>query len=252
MNLTIAESLESELPLIITQIAQSKGIKEYLNPNFYDTRLKKWHQYGLLEHSRKVRETYLGEANDFLTRWDLYDRVQRYLAEGIEGRTKKELFEVSIPLHDLGKILCLDLIGEDRAHEQQSVILMCEELAKKRLVHFGIAGQQLEYVKGCVENHEIIAKQIRRGLRHLGKFELEYVRGEEVRQRCLSVLVNNPFKVEAGLFFLCDTLGKTEVRSLEEFKRLFRQKNLAPELQNAVRQLPVSLELAKVYLSLAL
>jgi hypothetical protein len=252
MNLTIAESLESELPLIISQIARSKGIEDYNNPYFSDPRLKKWHQYGILKHSKKVREAYLGEANDFLRQWGFYSKVEDYFKSKIGNRTKKELFEISIPLHDLGKILCLGVLGEDRAHESQSVALMREDEIKGILTNYGLAAQQQEYLAGCVENHEIIAKQVRRDLRHKKKFELEYVVGEEVKQICLSVLENNSFKVEAGLFFLCDTLGKTEIRSMEEFAKYFRQKNLNSELQNAVRQFPISLELAKIYLSLAL
>ena len=52
----IAELLEENLDSIIHNIGKEYGVSEYAdNLSFFDNRLRKWHQYGLLMHSKMVR-----------------------------------------------------------------------------------------------------------------------------------------------------------------------------------------------------
>ncbi len=56
----ISDFMESELPNIIKKIAKDSNVNEFVNnPDFIEKRLEKWHQFGLLTHTKKARHIFL-------------------------------------------------------------------------------------------------------------------------------------------------------------------------------------------------
>ena len=95
------EFLDEELPGIIRKIAIAYNIQPFINdPDFLEERLKKWHQFGVLSHTKKVRQVFLSELDNFLKQWDIFEEIQKNLNEEIDGTKKQKLFEMSSPLHD--------------------------------------------------------------------------------------------------------------------------------------------------------
>jgi len=251
---TVSNILEEELPSIIKNIAKRYGGSSYIkNQDFLEERLYSWHQFGLLTHTKKVREVFLNELKGFLEEWGIYNKFEKIMREKIQGIEKKTLFEISIPLHDLGKIICQGDKRTDRQHELASKELISKDPIKAKLREFGLLEDQIDYIKEVVENHDVVGKEIRDVLKHEGNLVLDYVSGENTIKICKKVAKKYAnFKLEVGIFYLCDLLGKTEVRinseNEEKIETLLEEKSLRPELKKAVLQLPVNLKLAEIFL----
>lgn len=253
--LNIAQMLDMELPKIIIQIARENNISEYVkNPDFKDIRLNEWHQYGLLTHTRKVRQAFLFELNPLLINWGLYPAIERYLSKDINGIDKKELFEASIIIHDLGKIVCLHERGENIKHEVASAELVDEEFLKDKLTKYGLNRKQLDYLKTCVKTHDVFGRQIRNELKESGKLNLEYLAEKEVRKICQNLALKySDVGLEIGLFFICDSLGKLNGKLYSENEReiikQLKKNGLPLDLKSGILQHPINMELSRVYLN---
>jgi len=89
---------------------------------------------------------------------------------------------------------------------------------------------------------------------------LGFIQSEEFEGEISSIADNSDdLKVEIGLLFLADTLAKTDLRfsarTDEEIERNayivqreVQERGLHPNLVNAAKQIPVSLEVARKYL----
>lgn len=257
----IAESLDKELPEIITQIANEYGVPEYAeNPDFFDKRLVRWHQYGLLTHTRKVRESFSSELDTTLRKWSLYDPVETYLSGTIDGIDKRTLLGVSTIPHDLGKIICLHSKEANREHELASLSLFDSNHISGRLREYGLNDEHLKYIRRCVETHDVFGKEIRDELKHSGKLTLEYSTNENVREMCRELARKySDTKLEMGLFFICDSLGKLDMKieakddtqiaeSEQKIKNHLSVSGLPEELRFGIMQMPVNLSIGRTYL----
>lgn len=244
--------LERCLPEIIQEIAKEYGVTPYAkNPYFLDSRLNKWHQFGLLTHTKKVRAAFLDEIPILLKAWNL---------NSLEDLYDKNLFEASIPLHDLGKIISYWDKSTIRGHELLSKNLIRENFLINKLKLLGLSKEQIGYISDCVETHYALGKEIRDVLNYNQKFTLEDLLGEEVNRLCKSLENKYPaLKTEIGVFYLCDSLGKIDIRinagnddeiiqQESDIIKKLTQKNLPENLKYAVMQLPVNIKLAEVYL----
>jgi len=259
----IPEILENELSEIIKKIAKDYNIQPFIkNPDFLEKRLEKWHQFGLLSHTKKVREVFLNELNNCLKNWNLYERIQDNLTKEIKGIKKKVLLESSIPLHDLGKIIVCGDHSKNRKHEVASRNLIYEDFLNNKLKSLNLSPTNIDYIACCVENHYILGKQIRDILKETKKFSLESLSQEKVNQQCKALAEEySDIKTEIGIFYLCDSLGKTNIRikanndneiiqQEQKIIKTLKKRNLPENLKYAVMQLPVNLKLAEIYLRL--
>ena len=257
----IAQNLEKDLPNIITKIAYENNSFEYLkNPDFLEKRLLAWHQFGLLSHTKKVREIYKQEMPAIIKKWGLFDYIQSVLSDPIHGINKGTLFEISIPLHDLGKIVCKDDKSVNRKHEESSAQLIFRPYIKKRLYAEGLKKEHIAYIFKCVLNHDALGKELRDKLKHERKLSLDYLKKENITPACIKLAIKyNEIKTEMGIFFLCDLLGKTDLRieaiseegiskQETEIEKVLIKRNLPLQLKSAVLQLPANLKLAEIYL----
>lgn len=249
----IPQAIEDELSDIIIPIAKEYNIPAYVeNPDFLEERLYSWHQFGLLAHTKKVRNIFLKESQEILYKWSVNDRIKQVLSEEIEGIEKKLLLEISIPFHDLGKIIALGEEETDRDHEKLSVYLVNQEFLKGKLYSSGLADAHIKYISRCIETHDVIGKEIRDVLKHQGKLNPEGLSQNYAVNLCTEVSNKYPdINFEIGVYFLCDSLGKTDIRldeSENELEKILSKRQLPPQLKKAVLQLPVNLKLAEIYL----
>jgi len=257
----ISDILAGQLPEIIKKIAKERSISEYAeNPDFFDERLRKWHQYGLLTHTLKTKSAFSERLDTLLKTEGFYGKVEERMQEKIEGVEKKTLFNISIVLHDLGKVTCLHQNREDRGHEYLSATLLDTEFLENKLKATGLEKEHINYIRKCIETHDVIGKRIRDELKRQGKLSLDYVNNEDVKERCKSLAKEyDDVKLEIGLFFLCDTFGKLSIDESEvsgcqpaekEIKiiDLLKSKGLHEDLRFGVMQQQVTLNLGEVYL----
>jgi hypothetical protein len=252
-NNLIAEQLENNLPEIIKNIAKQYKIESYIqNPDFKEPRLSKWHQFGLITHSKNVRKIFLTELPIILQKLNLTQKINQQLNKKIDNLTKYQLLEISIPLHDLGKITGLKDTQTDRNHELASSSLI-EQPYLNQLLSNNLTSNQINYIKKCIKHHGTLGREIRDILVPQNKFNLDYLNTEEFKQLCNKVAERHKdIKLELGIYFLCDTLGKTNIKiqtnTEQEIGQILQQKNLPIELKHAIMQQPLTQKLSEIYL----
>jgi hypothetical protein len=257
----IPEILETKLPDIIKQVAKENNIPQYISDcDFFDARLKKWHQFGILSHSKKVRESFIQEVPNLLRKWEIYQDVSDYFSKKIEDLEKKLLFESSIPLHDLGKIIVYGSSKENRDHENYSKYLLHSYNIEKELTNLGLSENQIGYIGRCIETHGILGKKARDIIKEKNSLNLEFISSQDVANLCRNLSKEyEDVKIEIGIFYLCDSLGKTDIRInaendldiLDQDKKILNileERNLPLDLINAAMQLPINVRLVEVYL----
>lgn len=256
----LPEKLEKGLSHLIRDIAKEHNISKYVqDQDFLEKRLHSWHQFGLLTHTKKVREVFLNELDSLLQDWKVYGSVKKELNRKVHGVKKSKLLEISMPLHDLGKILCYGDSRTNREHEKLSGFLMETSRISDLLDQSGLSSIHRSYIREYVETHDLIGKRIRDELKHEGKLRLDFLSNNEVKEKCRRLGDEQEnIKFELGVYFLCDLLGKTDIRieanndaelvSKENWiEKTLSDRNLYPELKKAVLQLPVNIGLAKEY-----
>jgi len=256
MKQSLASKLDENLPRIISEIAEKNSVVEYQgNPDFSEERLRSWHQFGLMTHTRKVREAFAGEMVDLLKEWGVGYEVDGFLSQRIDNLTKRELLDASIVLHDLGKVVCVGDDGFNRNHEAISLSLIKKGLIYKILRANEISEDQIQYIEKCVETHDVVGKEIRDVLKHSRRLNLSYLDSWECRNLCEKVAEEyDKSKVEMGIYFICDTLGKTDVRisagtHIEKIDRIIEKRGLNPSLRKAITQQPITIKLGEVYMT---
>lgn len=257
----IAKILENELPEIIKKIAVDYNIPVFIdNPDFLEKRLQKWHQFGLISHTKKVRSIFLHELEDYLKNWGVYEKVENVLNEKINKIKKKRLLEISIPLHDLGKIILYKDKRTNRKHEIASRDLLYQNFLNDKLNSMGLLNEHIDYIANYIKNHDALGKEIRDELKHNNKLNLKYLSGNEINSayKNLADKYSN-IKIEIGIFSLCDSIGKTNIsinadtdseimRQESKIIQILKQKGLPSELKHAIMQLPLNVKLAETYL----
>ncbi len=242
------------------------SIKENLdflnNPDDVNHQKPKWHQFGIITHTKMVEKAFREEVPLYLTRWGIKDMADIHLDEEIDGIKKRDLFIMTIILHDTGKFKVRTMKKKNgfitysfKPHEKASgeIIRSVKHILNK---NFLLTERQIEYIARCAELHFELGL-----LRYTGKdsktgFNREFIHSEVFRNTALEFILKNPdFKWEIGLFFLADTLGKIDIRinnedntdEIEKVKKEIEEKNLYAGIINGVLQLPVNLAAAEEY-----
>jgi hypothetical protein len=198
------------------------------------------------------------------------DKVGRALAGDVDGVPKADLLRLAIPLHDLGKFAVrqVRLARNNRVavnfqhHEEESGrIIRRPELRKLLEGELGLSGPQLEYVAGCAERHYVLA-HVRDSLKDSKTYDLAHVRTPEFGERCLALMrACAGYELEAGLLWLADSLAKNagrvqaatdaELAAKEsEVREIAARLVSNRDLSDSVRQVPVNVAVAEVYLRL--
>jgi hypothetical protein len=202
-----------------------------------------WHEFGIATHTRKVTEAYRTELPSLLNREGLAESVTAHLSGRIDGHTKRDLFDISIPLHDLGKFArTFRTPGEWTSVDYNGHEALSEELMRNnRAIHelfapLRLKSEAFEYVARVVGLHYELGK-FRDHVKASGAgFTIAYATSSEARAFYRSLAHTYPeYAVEIGLFYLVDTLGKVsgrcEASSDEELARK------RPEVETSLRQI---------------
>ena len=251
--------LDEILPDLIKEIATNYNVGKFQeNPDFLEERIVKWHQFGLLTHTRNVKKAFCNEAPNLIKRWGLETKLKERLNHKVLESTKYDLFDISIIFHDLGKIICYKNSSKNRFHESESANLI--NYFKNRLNKLGLSDSSINHIKRYVQTHDIVGKEIRDKLTETENFSFSNLSKDSTKYLCEKIAKKySEIDLEIGFYFLCDSLGKTDLRinakddlelsiSKESIVKLIKQRDLNPKINYAANQLPLNIKLAEVYL----
>ena len=255
----ISQELENQLPEMIKEIATKYSVQQYIqNPDFLEERLSSWHQFGLITHTKMVRDIYVNKLEDLIKKWGLDKLIKEQLNKEIDNIKKELLLNISIIFHDLGKIICLEDNRINREHEVASVKLLEESFLNRRLERYTLSKNQIDYIKRVIGTHDVLGKELRDKLKEEGLLNIKFLENSEVSKICKEISSKySDVKLEVGIFFLCDLLGKTEfwdyfqedsITPNRKIDCILTEKNLPPQLKKAINQLPLNIKLAEIYL----
>jgi hypothetical protein len=266
----IAKELLALLPMLAKKIIVNRQENRNFinNPDDPKEHAKRWHQFGIITHTRAFYEAYQKEAPKYFKEWDLDFKINTKLSEKIDGREKWELLQISIPLHDIGKFDREIIFRNGQMdtsyylHEAKSEKLIIENTIVNNLLYeeFNLTDSQIIYIGRCAGLHFELGKT-RDAVKktNLG-FTIDFANSKECKNTFDEIFFSYPeFKTEIGILFLCDSLAKTDVRidaktdkeimaKSEEIEVILQKRNLYPGLKAAIKQVPVNLEIAKKYL----
>src|SRR3989344_3823308 len=274
----IIKSLWEKFPEIAKGlIKQKQDLSDKRNQSFLenpDSPLEhepRWHQWGIITHTKMFESFYRQEIPKYLESWGLSDRVAEQMSSEIDGMKKDQLLNISIPLHDLGKFTDRRFVKKPdgslgptfAGHEATSgKIVRTPEFSGMLKGEYGLTDKQIEYVARCAELHYVLAS-IRDGAKMSpGGFTLEFAQSDKIRGQAESLMAEyDDFKLEIGLLYLADSLAKTDIRidakndqeikaATPSIEETLKSRNLNPNLINAVKQLPVNIAAVKTYLTM--
>jgi hypothetical protein len=259
--------IEADLPKIARSIAErNTNLSELERRTFLEgldspeQHKPKWHQWGIITHSRKFKEYYEMQIVRHLRRWRFLG-IEQHLQEKIESISKYELLKIVALLHDLGKFnksLKPDRIESDfEGHAKFSEI----HIREMNLKTYELSESQIDYVAKCARMHYELG-DLRYDAKQGPGYNMLYAKSHEATNDMEARIRGyKGFAVEVGVMFLADCLAKTEVfvegssdeeinkNSWKAEKEIY-EKNLHPNLILAARQSPVNLEITKKYLQI--
>lgn len=259
----MAAVLESRLPDLIRKIALCYNSHDFLeNPDFLEKRNKKWHQFGILEHTKRVRNFFNHDLEQFLKKWGLDSEISSHFSERIDKIERRILFDISIVLHDLGKIPAYEedkdkgtLNTRSRNHEIYSEHLIRENFLDNKLTELGLSESHKKYIACCVGTHGVLGKEIRDSLKGLNAYLVSNLNSSDVLQKFDEISKKyHPFETELGIFYLCDSKAKIDIEINSDeadflcIERVLRERGLPLELKEGIKQIPINLKLSELYL----
>jgi hypothetical protein len=273
----LVQDLEEKLILFARQvIRRSSRLPPYYkerfmrDPDSYLEHKPKYHQWGIITHSKKFNEMHQAEARQLLQEWGLESRVDEYMEAQIDRIPKAELLKIAIVLHDIGKFDKTIVMTDGKpdfdykGHERLSQIIILGEEVRGTLESYGLTRQQIEYIAECAGKHFELGL-LRYKVKQSGKeYAISYSQTQEFRQHVREILPGcNGLAVEVGLLYLSDSLSKTDIRipAKDDEERLknrhlaelqIKERGLHPELISAALERPVSIAIAGEYLKMVL
>jgi hypothetical protein len=215
-----------------------------------------WHQWGILEHTRRVWLAMATEAPLFCLAWDL-PFIQELKAERIRRASKWELLLITCVLHDLGKWAGRTLNGAGcysfKGHAAVSEhLIRYHPLIRQALLEVGLSSEPIDYIAGVAGLHHELG-QLREAAYRQGHFDLAFLASDLFQAECAAIAHRHrAFAREIGLIYLADSLAKVEFRpgleSLSEFEAKIQAQGLSSELIRAARQVPVNIAICQKYM----
>ncbi len=191
--------------LDLTDPANQRFLRQ---PDGREQHQARWHQWGIITHTRVFLHDFETEVPRYLRAWDLWDEVNALLQTTIDGTTRWELLRISILLHDIGKFATRTQGMHSfhfAHHEDMSGEIIRSEL---NLARFDLTPCQIEYIATTAQDHFVLAL-VRKRAREQGGYHNAYVRSPSFWEVCQSIRRMHPQDfVEIGLLFLGDSLAK--------------------------------------------
>nr|HPH78648.1 hypothetical protein [bacterium] len=246
-----------------------------------------WHQFGIYTHSVEVTKFLKKIPSMFKTNQELTKSLDNHFNKTIDGISKKELFNLSGYLHDLGKYSArrLKFIENEQGnkkiqlktngqpnftfkeHELDSSKIIMDDIYSD-LIDIGLSGDQIRYIAKCAKLHYELGKLREIGKKTVAGFDQEFIDSELFTENALEIIRSNEdLKFEIGLFYLADSLGKY-IRKLHKYRHLNQStNNLSPDdldfdlnfmnlthtkAKNGIAQINPNLAAGKRYLALCL
>jgi hypothetical protein len=169
-----------------------------------------WHQFGILTHTKKFSEDHRTEVPKYLQQWGFKDNIDMKLSEQIDGRTKAELLQISIPLHDLGKFVRNFQIRDNKVtvghkgHEKKSEKLIMENEQIQNLLKniYGLTDAQIHYIARCAGLHFELGKLRDQAKKTNSGYTIAYAESEQCKEDCHHIAKTfSEFKEEIGIYF---------------------------------------------------
>ena len=170
----------------------------------------RWHQWGILTHTRKFLQLFESDVPRYLKEWGLEGCVDQVLSRRIDGSLRRDLLKIAILLHDIGKF-AVRFRGRYRfhftGHETSSGHIIRHEL---QLEEYGLTPAQIAYIARTAEDHFVLALA-RREARERSGYDRAFVQSAEFVQVCRDIQARHPDDyVEVGVLFLGDSLAKAD------------------------------------------
>lgn len=243
--------------------------REFLeNPDRMEQQNPWWHQWGIITHTRMAVRAFQEEVPPYLKKWGISEKIAEFMDEDIDGIKKRVLFIIAIYLHDLGKFKVRkinfnssgELYYSFPEHEKASGDIIREKYFTEKLKNqFGLTQSQIDYIARSAELHYelgILRDQSKKT--DLGYTE-DFIKSPLFKKEVKKIITGaSDFKWETGLFFLADTLGKTDLRlkndkDSSEINRVIEEiekRNLDRNILKNVLQLPVGIKVSEEYFKL--
>lgn len=269
----ITDFLLEKLPDIANHIIEVRPENENFikNPDDPNEHVVNWHQFGIITHTRVVLEAYIKDTPKFYDQWNVRDKINNKLSVKIDGKTKYDLIKIGIILHDIGKFarnfkndngnIDHNFYGHEAISEN---IIISEDsfihdLLKNTL---NLTIPQIGYIGRIAGLHFELGKSRDAARKSTLGYSIAFSKTIGCEKSCLDIAYNYAeFKEEIGMLFLCDSLGKTDIRinaeSDEQIEKhetniheVLVKRNLNPKLIAAIKQLPVNIAITKRYLQI--
>lgn len=267
-----SEALLNLLPAIAKNIIIDRPENENFinNPDDPKEHVINWHQFGIITHTYHVLKAFKIDTPKLIAEWKLESQVNPKLNELIDGKFKSELIEIGIVLHDIGKFarnfkeengkLEHNFYGHEATSER--LIKADTYIFKVLNVDLGYTNSQIEYIGRIAGLHFELGKSRDAARKASHGYSIAFAKSDECTSSCIDISSRfTQFKEEIGILFLCDSLGKTDIRINAEtdgdialqdpfIKQILEERKLNPSLIAAIKQLPVNIAIVKRYLEI--
>ena len=237
-------------------------------PDDYTQHAPKWHQHGIITHSREFARSITDLIPLYLEQWGLSEKADIILSQQIDGLEKKDLLTIAGLLHDIGKFSSRTEIIEDgtvrsysfTGHEEHSGVIIRDDKVRQTLEDLGLGAAQIEYIAKCAELHFELGKVRTAFYRHEG-YNMAVIDSDSFTEGIVETIERHPdYALEIGLLYLADSLSKTEVKATgqsddeieaetETLTKELASKNLDLRLIAQAKQMPVNIKLVRKYLN---
>lgn len=276
----IVSSILKELPIIAKElIVESQDMSNIRNKSFFENpdnvneHNPKWHQWGIVTHTKMCEKNYREEVPQYLKTWGIYEKIKNKMSENIDGLSKEKLLNISILFHDLGKFTERRIVTKNdnsvsfsfKDHETASGrIIRDRDFSKKLKANYGLTDTQIEYIARCAELHYKLGSVRDEAKKSEFGFTFEFLKSETFHKFMRQLYIENTgFQLEIGILFLADSLAKTEIPA--DLKDISKTKNQSILSQDTIKnhlleskfvgileQLPVSCAIVETYLKFCL
>lgn len=273
-NVGVPENIYQKLFAILPDIAKNVIENRHENDNFRRNpddpkeHVVNWHQFGIITHTLLFFKSFRNEAQEYFKNWNIDSKINQKLLEQIDGTPKAELLQISIIFHDLGKFVRNfkekdgklehnfyghEAMSEKLIHTNQFIFRLLNETCE-------LTQSQINYIGRCAGLHFELGKARDVARKAILGYSIAFANSEECQKSCMEIASQYPqFKEEIGVLFLCDSLAKTDVRidaatdeeienQTQQIERIIQERNLNAQLIGAIKQLPVSIMIARRYL----
>ncbi len=271
----ITEDLFGRLPQIGRQLSE-KYLDQSIesnrrfteNPDDPADHKPDWHQWGLITHMKMVEKSLREQVPAHLEEWGIKEQVMEHMDEKIGNRSKWELMQIALPLHDVGKFATRQVKekpgGEVKwnyiGHEKKSAeIIHFPAFSDMLRREYGLSSEQIAYVAKCAEHHYDLGLPRDKGWSPKNS-AFAHVEGPVFEQHAAALRKEFAgFEPELGVLFLADSLGKTnihiEAESDEEVEaqqpevlRKINEEGLDPRITQLINQTPINVATSRRFL----